>query len=79
MSSLSSFSVINCSVFTDSLAFCLNDLRETAARRIQTAWRGYRARRKCAEVQDELRRKKVHLLYNPDFFHKAHSTLQSGR
>lgn len=43
----------------DSLAFCLNDLRETAARRIQTAWIGYRARRKCAEVQDELKRKKA--------------------
>jgi hypothetical protein len=62
-------------MFTDGLAFCLNDLRETAARRIQTAWRGYRARWKCAEVRDELRREKVRLLYSPDCLHLAHGTL----
>ncbi|GFG29104.1 hypothetical protein Cfor_01027, partial [Coptotermes formosanus] len=41
------------------LTFCLNDLRETSARRIQAAWRGYRVRRKFAVVKDELKREKA--------------------
>jgi hypothetical protein len=45
-------------VFADRL-FSLHDLRESSARRIQAAWRGYRVRRKFAEMQDELKREKV--------------------
>ncbi|XP_069690172.1 IQ calmodulin-binding motif-containing protein 1-like [Periplaneta americana] len=38
----------------DRLTFYLNDLRETSARKIQTAWRGYRARRTFSEIRTEL-------------------------
>lgn len=51
--------LLNAVVSIDRLTFYLNDLRETSARLIQTAWRGYRARRKFAEVRDERKREKV--------------------
>ncbi|XP_023725405.1 IQ calmodulin-binding motif-containing protein 1-like isoform X2 [Cryptotermes secundus] len=57
----------------DTLAFCLNNLEETAARRIQTAWRGYRARWKRAEVRDELRREKAAVTIQRKVRHWLHT------
>lgn len=53
--------------------FSWNDLRETSARRIQAAWRGYRVRRKFAVMQDELKREKAAVTIQRRVRHWQHS------
>ncbi|KAJ9580539.1 hypothetical protein L9F63_024279 [Diploptera punctata] len=57
----------------DHLAFYLNDLCETSARRIQTAWRGYRARKKFSEQKEELYREKAAVAIQRQVRHWLHS------
>lgn len=57
----------------DHLAFYLNDLCETSARRIQTAWRGYQARKKFSEQKEQLRREKAAVTIQRRVRHWLHS------
>ncbi|KDR07168.1 uncharacterized protein LOC110840305 [Zootermopsis nevadensis] len=61
----------------DRLTFYLDGLREMSARRIQTAWRGYRTRRKFAEVRGERRREKAAVAIQRRVRHWLHTRAEA--